>query len=81
MTLVAPGEGAVARDAPKGLGARALERASTFAQRREWALLMVIAAVGAVARLGFSKGTLFRDDAWVASPPGGSATSPRESMG
>ena len=66
MTLVAPREGAVARDAPKGPGARALERASSFAQRREWALLMVIAAVGAVARLGFSKGTLFRDDAWVA---------------
>lgn len=35
-------------------------------RRHEWALLIAIAAIGAVARLGFSSGTLYRDDAWVA---------------
>lgn len=66
MTLVAPGQGAIASDSSQPLATRALERGSSFARRHEWALLVVIAAVGAVARLGFSQGTLFRDDAWVA---------------
>ena len=35
--------------------------------RHEWAWLWCVAAIGAVARVGgFSSGTLYRDDAWVA---------------
>jgi hypothetical protein len=37
-----------------------------FVERHEWRLLAVVTAIGAVARLGFSRGTLYRDDAWVA---------------
>ncbi|HEV3213254.1 MAG TPA: hypothetical protein VGZ03_07665 [Acidimicrobiales bacterium] len=38
-----------------------------WVRRYEWALLLAVAAVGAVARAGgFSSGTLYRDDAWVA---------------
>jgi hypothetical protein len=66
VTLVAPSEGAIATDTTQPLAARTLEGSSSFARRHEWALLIAIAAVGAVARLGFSRGTLFRDDAWVA---------------
>jgi hypothetical protein len=66
VTLVAPREGAVEAGTPQSLAARVLQAASVLACRYEWALLAVVAAVGAVARLGFSHGTLFRDDAWVA---------------
>jgi len=66
VTIGAPTEGAVEGDAPQTLAARGLEAGSNFARRHEWALLFAIAAVGAIARLGFSQGTLFRDDAWVA---------------
>lgn len=38
-----------------------------WVRRFEWPLLLVIAAVAAAARAGgFSSGTLYRDDAWVA---------------
>jgi hypothetical protein len=66
VTLVAPTEGAIATDGTQPPAARALERGSSFARRHEWALLAVVTLVGAVARLGFTRGTLFRDDAWVA---------------
>lgn len=64
MTSVAPREDAAVATQP--LAARTFSAASSFARRGEWALLVAIAVVGAVARLGFSRGTLFRDDAWVA---------------
>lgn len=66
MTLVAPTDGAIAEDADEPLATRVLELSSSFVRRHEWALLAVVAVVGAVARLGFSQGTLYRDDAWVA---------------
>jgi hypothetical protein len=60
VTAEAPTE-TVAAPAP---GARpSLE----WAQRYEWWLLAVVAAIGSVARFGgLSSGTLYRDDAWVA---------------
>ena len=53
-------------DAPSPPGALARVTALQWVQRYEWPLLAVITAVAAIARVGFSNGTLYRDDAWVA---------------
>jgi hypothetical protein len=66
VTVLAPHEDVVGASAAAPLATGVLDRTSRFARRHEWALLLAITAIGAVARLGFSRGTLFRDDAWVA---------------
>jgi hypothetical protein len=59
----------VAPSRPRSVAPDRFARATRLAwvTRYEWLLLFGIAAVGAIARAGgFSSGTLYRDDAWVA---------------
>jgi len=66
VTTTAPARSPSSAEEPEGTIAERVLGLG-WVRRHEWALLMGIAAVGAVARLGgFSSGTLYRDDAWVA---------------
>ncbi len=56
-----------AREAPPAVAGRRGSTRSATLRSAEWPLLLAVAAIGAVARAGgFSSGTLYRDDAWVA---------------
>ena len=66
MTATAPARAGAEEEATEGsLAARLVGLG--WVRRHEWSLLVAVAVVGAVARSGgFSSGTLYRDDAWVA---------------
>lgn len=65
MTTTAPSRPGAARGS--GAAPRGRPRPRPRIERLEWAALLGIALVAAVARAGgFSAGTLYRDDAWVA---------------
>jgi hypothetical protein len=66
VTTTAPARAATSDEATEGSFSERLVGLG-WVRRYEWALLCAVAAVGAIARAGgFSTGTLYRDDAWVA---------------